>query len=98
MNMSACTARSLLQLMVMLIGSTAPINAICLLGLGVISLTKKEQRVNEIRYQVVMSYARQLLDEGVITTDCYHEFDTKMQQKYCPSWSKLFTDLNFEIT
>ena len=96
--MSAHTARSHLQLTVTLIGSTAPTNAIWLTGLGVISLTEKEQNVNEIRYQVIMSMARKFLDEGVITEGCYDEFDTKMQQKYAPTWSRLFTDRKLEIT
>ena len=53
---------------------------------------------NEIRYQVIMSIARKLFDEGVITREVYEQFDTEMQKKYSPTWSRLFTDLSLDIT
>ena len=98
MNLHAASAESRSRHMGMPTVSIAPINAISRTGLGVISLTEKEQNVNEIRYQVSMSFARRLLDEGTITEECYNDFDTKMQQKYQPTWGKLFTDLKLELT
>lgn len=79
-------------------GSIALTNAIWQTGLEVISLTEQKQGVNEIQYQIVMNYARKFLEEGTITEECYNEFDLKMQQKYQPTWSKLFTDRKLEIT
>ena len=84
--------------MEMPIASIVLTNAIWQTGLEVISLTEQKQKVNEIRYQVTMSLARKFLDECIITEECYNEFDSKMQQKYQPTWSKLFTDRRLEIT
>ena len=48
----------------------------------------------EIIYQMTMSAARRMLEQGLITREEYSEFDTKMQQKYRPIFGGLFTNIN----
>ena len=62
------------------------------------STEEKTQAMNEIRYLVAMGLAKKFLNEDTITRECYKSFDTKMQQKYRPTWSKLFTDLKLDTT
>ena len=56
-----------------------------------------EQQQNEIHYQLSMKMAADLLKKGVITEDDYHNFDTKMQQKYRPKFGDLFWEKRPEI-
>ena len=44
----------------------------------------QEEGKREIVFQMTMSAARQMLEKGLISEDEYKQFDTKMQQKYCP--------------
>lgn len=64
-------------------------------GLGVDAMSK-EQYKNERVYLMTMSFAKKMLNKGVISEDQYHDFDTKMQQKYAPTFSILFTDINLD--
>lgn len=71
--------------------------------MNVISLTgseveamKKRRLDNEQSYQISMSFARKFLHEGTITEEDYREFDTKMRQKYKPTFGTLFTDLSLD--
>ena len=43
-----------------------------------------------------MSFAKKFLNEGTITEEDYREFDTKMRQKYKPTFGTLFTDLSLD--
>lgn len=52
-------------------------------------MTKAEARNDHI-YQITMSMAKTLLDEGKISEEEYRQFDTKMQQKYRPIFGSLF--------
>lgn len=54
----------------------------------------KEEGRNEIVFQVTMTAARKLLEEGFITREQYEEFDTRMRQKYQPVFGGLFSKLN----
>ncbi len=56
----------------------------------------KEQFENERNYQVSMSLARKLLNDGTISEENYRDFDTRMQQKYRPTFGTLFTDINLD--
>lgn len=52
-------------------------------------MTKAEARNDHI-YQITMSMAKKLLDEGKISGEDYRQFDTKMQAKYRPIFGGLF--------
>lgn len=52
-------------------------------------MTKAEARNDHI-YQITMSMAKKLLDDGKISEEEYRQFDTKMQEKYCPIFGSLF--------
>ena len=54
----------------------------------------KEEGRNEIVFQVTMTAARKMLEEGLITGEEYVEFDTMMRQKYQPVFGGLFSDIN----
>ena len=51
----------------------------------------REEGKREIVFQMTMSAARQMLEKGLISEDEYKQFDTKMQQKYCPIFGTLFS-------
>lgn len=70
-------------------------NAMWRIGLGVAVVSDMEFR-NEKLYQSTMSLAKKLLSDGAITEKDYHEFDTKMQQKYKPKYGRLFTDISLD--
>ncbi len=61
-----------------------------------VAMMSKEQFENEKNYQVSMSLARKLLNDGTISEENYRDFDTKMQQKYNPTFGTLFTDINLD--
>ena len=44
-------------------------------------------------YQMTMSDARKLVDEGAITPEQYLAFETKMVAKYRPVFGRLFSEL-----
>ena len=54
----------------------------------------KEEGRREIVYQMTMTAARKMLEQGLITRKEYEEFDTRMQQKYAPVFGTLFSNLN----
>lgn len=56
----------------------------------------KRRLDNEQSYQISMSFAKKFLNEGTITEEDYREFDTKMRQKYKPTFGTLFTDLSLD--
>ena len=56
----------------------------------------KDAYKNDRVYLMTMSLAKKLLREGAITEDNYHEFDTRMQQKYEPKYGRFFTDINLD--
>ena len=54
----------------------------------------QEEGKREIVFQMTMSAARQMLEKGLISEDEYKQFDTKMQQKYRPIFSTLFSNID----
>lgn len=80
--------------MVIHTGNTARTSVIWQTDLEVVLLTDREQILNEISYQVVMDIAAGFLKDGTITADCYRKFEGKMQQKYQPTWGRIFTDIS----
>ena len=54
----------------------------------------KKEGHKEIIYMLTMALARLLLNDGLIAREQYDSFDMDMQQKYSPSFSILFTNLN----
>ena len=54
----------------------------------------QEEGKREIVFQMTMSAARQMLEKGLISEDEYKQFDTKMQQKYCPIFGTLFSNID----
>lgn len=54
----------------------------------------KEEGRREIVYQMTMTAARKMLEQGLITREEYEDFDTTMQQKYAPVFGTLFSNLN----
>ena len=57
-----------------------------------ITFTKEMARRERI-YQMTMSDARKLVDEGAITPEQYLAFETKMAAKYRPVFGRLFSEL-----
>ena len=53
----------------------------------------KEMAKRERIYQMTMSDARKLVDEGAITPEQYLAFETKMVAKYRPVFGRLFSEL-----
>ena len=53
----------------------------------------KEQFQREKMYLTTMTIARNLLKNGIISEDEYHEIDTKFTNKYRPSLGTLFSDI-----
>ena len=53
----------------------------------------KEQFQKEKMYLTTMTIARNLLKNGIISEDEYHEIDTKFTNKYRPSLGTLFSDI-----
>jgi hypothetical protein len=49
-----------------------------------------EQFEREKNYQAVMSAARRMLAEGILTLEEYRVIDTKMRAKYAPVFSVLY--------
>lgn len=54
----------------------------------------KEQMKQEKLYQITMSIAKKMLDDGLITKEEYTIIDTKMQEKYQPTFGTLFADID----
>lgn len=54
----------------------------------------KDEGRREIVYQMTMTAARKMLEQGLITKEEYEHFDTTMQQKYAPVFGTLFSNLN----
>ena len=54
----------------------------------------KEEGRREIVYQMTMTAARKMLEEGLVTREEYEKFDTNMRQKSEPIFGSLFTDIN----
>lgn len=53
----------------------------------------EEQLFNEKKYQTAMSNAKRLYSKGVISMEEYHQFDTKMREKYRPILGALFSNI-----
>lgn len=62
-------------------------------GLGVVPMSR-ENACDEIVFQVTMSAARRMLEEGMISKEEYMEFDTKMKQKYNLIFGGLFSNID----
>jgi hypothetical protein len=76
-------------------GNTAVMNVMWLTDSEVKAMNKK-QFENEANYQVIMSFAKKFLNDGTITEENYRDFDTKMRQKYRPTFGTLFTDIDLD--
>ena len=93
MSSSVPLAGNLSLPMAMPTGNTARTNAISRTDSEVAIMSKEEGR-REIVYQMTMTAARKMLEEGVVTREEYEKFDTNMRQKYEPIFGSLFTDIN----
>lgn len=56
-------------------------------------MMKNEQFQKEKMYLATMTIAKNLLKQGIISEDEYHEIDTKFTNKYQPSLGTLFSDI-----
>ena len=56
-------------------------------------MTKEEGR-REIVYQMTMTAARKMLENGLISREEYEQFDTIMHQKYSPVFGVLFSKID----
>lgn len=54
----------------------------------------KEHLKREKLYQITMSMAKRMLDDGLISKEEYAIIDTKMQEKYRPTLGTLFADID----
>ena len=52
----------------------------------------KEELKAEKSYQVTMTIARRALEQGLISQDDYRAFDTKMAEKYKPTYGQILAD------
>jgi len=53
----------------------------------------KEEFQNEKLYQTTMHIVRKLMQDGVISTDEYHQIDAIFIKKYRPFFGSLFSDI-----
>lgn len=63
------------------------------IDLEVVGMSKEQMRREKL-YQVTMSMARKMLDEGHISREEYAKIDTKMKEKYHPTLGTLFADID----
>lgn len=56
----------------------------------------REEGKREIVFQLTMSAARQMLENGLISEEEYKQFDTRMQRKYRPIFGSLFSNINLQ--
>lgn len=75
------------------IESIVPMLAISLTDSEVARMSK-EQMKREKLYQITMSIAKRMLDDGLISKEEYAIIDTKMQEKYRPTLGTLFADID----
>ena len=54
----------------------------------------KEQMKREKLYQITMSMAKRMLDDGLISKEEYAIIDTEMKEKYRPTLGTLFADID----
>ncbi len=54
----------------------------------------KEQMKMEKLYQITMSMAKRMLDDGLISKEEYAIIDTEMKEKYRPTLGTLFADID----
>lgn len=52
----------------------------------------REELKAEEAYQATMVIARRVLEQGLISQDEYHAFDTKMIEKYKPTYGQILAD------
>jgi hypothetical protein len=76
--------------MATLIGSSAPMPAILLTGLGVYAMDKRSFQ-NETTFQVTMHLARTMLAAKLITEKEYRDFEQEMILRYQPFSGDLYT-------
>ena len=50
-----------------------------------------EEFRNELIFQATMSAAEKLLEKGAVTEKEYRQFETEMQEKYCPEFGTLLS-------
>ena len=49
---------------------------------------------NEKLYQATMTFARTLLNKGLLTEEEYRQIDTKFTEKYAPTSGRLLSDID----
>ena len=54
----------------------------------------KEEGRREIIYQMTMTAARKMLENGAISREEYEQFDTIMRQKYEPVFGTLYSNID----
>ena len=54
----------------------------------------KEEGRREIIYQMTMTAARKMLENGAISREEYEQFDTIMRQKYAPVFGTLYSNID----
>lgn len=59
-----------------------------------VAAMSKEQMRREKLYQITMSMAKRMLDDGLISKEEYAIIDTKMKEKYQPTLGTLFADID----
>ena len=55
-------------------------------------MLSRDELQSEGAYQVTMVYARRALEQGLISREDYSEFDTKMAEKYKPTYGQILAD------
>ena len=73
--------------------NTVPIAVILLTDLAV-TVMSKEQMAREKLYLTTMSIARRMLRNSLISKEEYAVIDTKMKEKYQPTFGTLFADID----
>lgn len=64
------------------------------IDLGVLVMNRKQQSENERLYLGTMVVANDLRKQGVISDEEYRQIDTIFREKYEPTLSTLFTDID----
>lgn len=91
--MSVLIVKSHSRLTEMQIVSIAAMNVLWLIDLEVASMSE-EQFKREKLYLATMHLAKKLLEQGIISKKQYEEIRAKFTNKYTPSLSTLFTQID----
>lgn len=93
MNLCVLAAKSRSLPMEMLIGNTAPMRVMWLIGSGVARMSEEQFR-NEKMYHATMNIAKSLMEQGAMTLEEYGQIDTIFREKYRPILVSLRAELS----